>query len=107
MTVSLADKLVCSVSPGLEGPVTRIREVIMQLGDIGIVCGICASLLVPAGSAGKYWADHEYVSIAAQNLGILYAAEDELAALKERPTCDANCIARKATLEERIRNLKK
>lgn len=78
----------------------------MQIGDIGIVCGICASLLVPAGSAGKYWADHEYVTISGQNLSLLYAAEDELAQLKARAVCDTECVARKATLEERIRNLK-
>ena len=78
----------------------------MNLSDMAVVCGLCATLLVPAGTAGKYWADHEYVTVSGQNLSLLYAAEDELAQLKARTICDERCIARKATLEERIRNLK-
>jgi hypothetical protein len=78
----------------------------VNLTDISIVCGLCTSLLIPAGTAGKYWADHEYVTISGQNQGLLYAAEDELAELKARAVCDSDCIARKATLQERIRNLK-
>ena len=79
----------------------------MTIGDIATVCALCGSLLVPSGYGLKYYADHEYVTISGQNLSLLYAAEDELAELRSRAVCDSACIARKATLEERIRNLKK
>lgn len=46
-----------------------------------------------------------YVELAAQNLKLLYDAQDELARLNLRSVCDVDCIARKATLKERIRNL--
>ena len=34
----------------------------MNLTDISIVCGLCSTLLVGGGTAGKYYMDHEYIS---------------------------------------------
>ena len=34
----------------------------MNLADISIVCGLCSSLLIGGGAAGKYYMDHEYIS---------------------------------------------
>ena len=34
----------------------------MNLADISIVCGLCSTLLVGGGAAGKYYMDHEYIS---------------------------------------------
>jgi len=78
----------------------------MTLSDIGIVCGLCVSLFSAGGTVGLNYADQRYVTVVAQNKGLLYAAEDELAKLQQQNSCDSECIARKATLEERIRNLK-
>ena len=80
----------------------------MNLADIGIVCGLCTNLLVPAGTAGKYWADHTYITIASQNLKLLYAVEDEMAAIQTRinnGTATSADLQRMATLKERRRNL--
>ena len=80
----------------------------MNLSDIGIVCGLCTTLLIPAGTAGKYWADHTYITIASQNLKLLYSVEDELAAIQRKidnGTATNNDMLRKATLEERKRHL--
>ena len=87
----------------------------MNIQDIGTMFGM---IVVSLGGYNQYadtqYINHDepapygdvYVELAAQNLQILYDAEDELARLKAREHCDAECIARKATLEERIRNLK-
>ena len=34
----------------------------MNLSDISIVVGLCSSMLVGGGAAGKYYLDHEYIS---------------------------------------------
>ncbi len=81
----------------------------MTLSDIAIVCGLCTSLLVPTAGGIKYYADHEYVTIAAQNLKLLYAVEDELAMLQRKVnngTATTDDLQRIATLKERLRNLK-
>jgi hypothetical protein len=77
----------------------------MNLSDIGIVCGLCVSLFSAGGTVGLNYADQRYVTVSSQNLKLLYAAEDELEELNSRAVCDEACIARKATLKERIRNL--
>jgi len=90
----------------------------MNLQDIGAVFSMIVVAVGGAGTAGKYYTDNEfisrtdaapyddvYVKVASQNLKLLYDAEDELEHLNSREVCDEQCIARKATLKERIRNL--
>ncbi len=80
----------------------------MNLGDLGIVCGICATLLTPAGVGLKYYADHEYVTIASQNQKLLWDIEDEIAVLQEKEvagTATPSELQRLATLLERKRHL--
>ena len=80
----------------------------MTLSDIAIVCGLCTSLLAPAGYGIKYYADHEYVTIASQNLKLLYAVEDEMAEIQTRidnGTATSADLQRMATLKERKRHL--
>ena len=80
----------------------------MNLQDIAIVCGLCTTLLVPAGTAGKYWADHTYITIASQNLKLLYAVEDEMEMIQrkiENGTATSTDLQRMATLKERKRHL--
>ena len=77
----------------------------MSFSDISIVCGLCASLFGAGSTVGLNYADQRYVTVSSQNLKLLYAAQDELAELNARAICDSACIARKATLKERIRNL--
>lgn len=88
----------------------------MNIQDIGAMFGM---IVVSLGGYTQYadtqYINHDepapygdvYVELAAQNLNLLYAAEDELAALNSRAVCNEECIKRKATLIERIRNLKK
>ena len=88
----------------------------MNIQDIGTMFGM---IVVSLGGYNQYadtqYINHDepapygdvYVELAAQNLDLLYQAEDELAALNARSVCDSECVARKATLKERIRNLKK
>lgn len=91
----------------------------MTIQDFGAVFSMIVVALGGAGTAGKYYTDNEfitrdepapyndvYVLVSTQNLKLLYDAEDELEKLKARAVCDEDCIARKATLRERIRNLK-
>ena len=35
----------------------------MNLADLGIVCGLCTSLVAGGGAAGNYWLEHEYVPV--------------------------------------------
>jgi len=35
----------------------------MNLGDVGIVAAICSPLVVGAGTAGKYWAENEFITV--------------------------------------------
>ena len=86
----------------------------MNIGEIGTVFGMIVIGLCGYNEyADSQYVNHNepapyndiYVLISAQNLKLLYEAQDELARLNERSTCDSNCIARKATLTERIRNL--
>jgi len=72
----------------------------------GIAVGINASVVGPGIPIGVSWANDTFMTISASNLALLYAAEDELAGLNTRAICDEECIKRKATLTERIRNLK-
>jgi len=91
----------------------------MSISDIGTVFGMIVVALSGAGTAGTFYMKSEfitrdepapyndiYVLVSAQNLKLLYEAEDELQTLKDRETCNKECIERKATLKERIRNLK-
>ena len=91
----------------------------MNISDIGTVFGMIVVAISGATTGAGFYADSTYVSktdpppydtvyvlVASQNLKLLYDAEDELARLNERSVCDSQCIARKATLKERIRNLK-
>jgi hypothetical protein len=80
----------------------------MNLGDLGIVCGICVSLLTPAGVGLKYYADHEYVTIQSQNQKLLWDIEDEISYLQDKEaagTITPRERRRLATLEERKRHL--
>jgi len=90
----------------------------MSISDFSAVFGMIVVALSGAGTAGKYYTDKEFISrndpppydtvyvlVSAQNLKLLYAAQDELEELNSRAVCDDACIARKATLKERIRNL--
>ena len=88
---------------------------------IGTVFGISGVLATGATKAGLYWLeteyiprsekgahDTEYVTIASQNREILWKMEDELKVLNAIPTSQLTPeqIARKATLIERIRQIK-
>ena len=80
----------------------------MNLSDIGIMCGVCVSLLTPTAAGIKYYADHEYVTIAALEKGLLYAVEDEMALLQRKindGTATPADLERMAVLKERKRNL--
>lgn len=82
----------------------------MNLSDVGIVCGVSVSLLTPTGIGLKYYADHEYVTIASQNLNLLYAVEDEMAEIQVRinnGTATSADMVRMATLKERKKHLVK
>lgn len=35
----------------------------MTLSDVGIMCGVCVSLLTPTGLGVKYWAEHEFITV--------------------------------------------
>jgi hypothetical protein len=91
----------------------------MTISDFSAVFGMIVVALSGAGTAGKYYTDNEFISrddpapyndvyvlVSAQNLKLLYEAEDELEKLRARDVCDKECIERKATLKERIRHLK-
>ncbi len=90
----------------------------MNISEYSAVFGMIVTGMVGLGTGtdfylqAKYIAkadpapyDQIYVLVAKQNLKLLYEAEDELERLKLRAVCDTQCIARKATLKERIRNL--
>ncbi len=82
----------------------------MNITEMGIVCGLCSGLLIPSGVGLKYYADHEYVTVASQNLSLLYAVEDEIEVIQHRVengTATAADKTRLATLKERKRHLKK
>ena len=82
----------------------------MNLSDIAIIFGICTPLVIGGGTAGKYYADHEYVTIASQNQSLLWDIEDEMTGIQERidnGTATASDLARMATLKERQRQLSK
>jgi len=93
----------------------------MNLQDIGTVFGMIVVALGGAGTAGKYYAesefiakadpapyDHVYVLVASQNLKLLYDAEDELEVLQRKVangTATSEDRERIATLKERVRHL--
>jgi hypothetical protein len=92
----------------------------MNISDIGTVFGMIVVALGGASTGATFYMEAKYITraepapygdiyveLSAQNLNLLYAAEDELGRLNARKNCDSECIARKATLKERIRNLKK
>ena len=90
----------------------------MTISDFSAVFGMIIVAMGGAGTGVKYYTDNEFISrsepapynqvyvlVSAQNLQLLYAAQDELEKLNTRSVCDTDCVARKATLKERIRNL--
>jgi len=91
----------------------------VNLSDLGTVFGMVVVAIGGASGAGKYYLDSEYIAkadpppynqvyvlVSAQNLQLLYAAQDELDALEDLEAPTPAQVARMATLRERIRHLK-
>ncbi len=80
----------------------------MNLTDVGIIFAICTPLVAGVGAGGKYYADHEYVTIASQNQKLLWDIEDEISYLQRKAndgTITQDERNRLATLKERRRHL--
>ena len=69
----------------------------MNLSDIGIVFGLCSSLLVGTGTAGKYYLDNEYVPVA----GLEKLFDDQEAARLKREIRDLQWDADHGGLSEK------
>jgi len=80
----------------------------MNISEIGTVFGISLALLGGGGTVGKYYADHEYVTIAAQNQSLMWDIEDEIARIESRieeGVATESDRQRKAVLQERLKHL--
>ncbi len=75
---------------------------------IGLVLGVGGAVGTPATNMLLDYADQRYVTVASQNLKLLYDVEDEMAAIQKRidnGTATPSDMQRMATLKERKRNL--
>ena len=70
--------------------------------------GVNGLIVGPAVPLGMNWAQDTFVTVASENLKLLYAVEDEMAAIQRRidnGTASQGDLQRMATLKERKRHL--
>lgn len=80
----------------------------MNVSDIGTVFGIATVLIGSTATGAKYYADHTYVTVAAQNQALVWDIEDEIASIERRikaGTATQQDLTRLAILKERLRHL--
>ncbi len=80
-----------------------------MITNIGIIFTVVASVVAPTGVGLKYYADHEYVTVASQNLKERFNTEDELEVLRkkvERGTATQDDLTRIEVLKDRLKLLK-
>ena len=80
----------------------------MNVSEIGTVFGIAMVLAGSTATGAKFYADHTYVTIAAQNQALVWDIEDEIAAIERRieaGTATQQDRTRLGILKERLRHL--
>ena len=80
----------------------------MSLSEISTVLALIAGIGTPGAAVLINYGDQRYVTVAAQNKALIYAIEDEIAAIEAKKaagTATSADLTRLAVLLERKRNL--
>jgi len=80
----------------------------MNISELGTVFGIATVLVGSTATGAKFYADHTYVTVAAQNQALVWDIEDEISEIERRVedgTATQQDRTRLAILKERLRHL--